>query len=122
MKEYVLSPIREYKDVRRKIAEDLVQYGDVIGNPGSGSDARITEARTELRSDAASLRGVRDEMPETVARVIPTISSQEDLETVEARLIRLSNMVQGTGIDAIDDVELANSDRKEVRGILNLKD
>lgn len=120
LKEYLISPIRGFRNTRLKISKDLVKYGDVIGNPGSAEVSRITEAKSNLRTDAAELHAIREELPRPIFHLPCILPSEEEIESAESSLIRLSNTVQGIGIDSIDDFELANSDRQEVREKLGL--
>lgn len=122
LKEYIVSPIRTYKNIRRKISKDLVKYGDVIGNPGSVANVRASEARTVFRDDAAELHSVRDSMPNAVLKLFLTMPEEDELEEAEDRLIRLSNIVQGSGVDRNDDVSTADDDRGKVREQLNLEE
>ncbi|AAG20153.1 hypothetical protein [Halobacterium salinarum] len=120
LNEYLISPIRGFRNTRLKISKDLVKYGDVIGNPGSPEVSQISEAKTELRTDAAKLHAIRDELPRPIFHLPYILPSEEEIESAEKSLIRLSNTVQGIDIDSKDDVELANSDRQEVRDGLGL--
>lgn len=122
LQEYVVSPIRSYKDIRRKISKDLVKYGDVISNPGSGTDVRVSEARTELRDDAAELHSVWDSMPTIVLKGVATIPSQDEMEAAEECLIRLSNIVPGIENAEINEVNMALEDQQEIRKKLGLED
>lgn len=44
LKVFVIDPIREYRAIRKNISRDLVDYANLIANPGSGKQARIDEA------------------------------------------------------------------------------
>lgn len=93
-KKTVIDPIREYRRIRKEISKDLVNYANVISNPGSSKQDRIDEARKILRGDASELKSVVDDIPMydlwAALRLVP---SRGDVEEAKKNLIGLSNSV-----------------------------
>lgn len=114
LKDFIVRPLRGYRQVRKKIAKDLIKYGHLITSPGGGAKNRMDEARYELRDDAAELRAVMEDLPGYVLWSLFWVPSPSTLERVEGRLIRLSNSIE-TG-DPIQNHE----DREKVKELLNI--
>ena len=93
LKDFVGRPLREYRQIRKKIAKDLIKYSNLITSPGSGTQDRMNEAQYELRDDAAELRAVMEDLPVYALWSLFWVPSPSTLEQVEDRLIRLSNSI-----------------------------
>jgi hypothetical protein len=111
---YILRPIRDYRQARKKIAKDLIKYGHLISSPGSGYPDKMDEAKYELRDDAAELRATIEDIPGHRILSLFIVPSESTLQQVEGRLIRLSNSVHS------GDVSRNNRDRRKVRDLLHI--
>lgn len=93
-KKTVVDPIREYRTARKEISKDLVNYANVISNPGSSKQDRIDEARRALREDASELKSAVDDIPMydlwAALRLVPL---RDNVEVAKKNLIGLSNSV-----------------------------
>ncbi|WP_254763373.1 hypothetical protein [Natrinema marinum] len=114
VKDFIVRPLRGYRQVRKKIAKDLIKYSHLISSPGAGKKSRIDEARYELRDDAAELRAVMEDLPGYVLWSLFWVPAPSTLERVEGHLIRLSNSVHSG--DPIRNDE----DREKVKELLNI--
>lgn len=114
LKDFVVRPLREYRQIRKKIAKDLIKYSHLITSPGSGTQDKMDEARYELRDDAAELRAVVEDLPGYVLWSLFWVPSPSTLERVEGRLIRLSNSIHSGDPIRNDD------DRKRVKQLLRI--
>lgn len=116
-KKLVIDPIREYREVRKKISQDLVNYANVITNPGSPNQSRIDEAHRVLRDDASKLKSVVDNIPSydlwAKLRFVP---SREDVVEAREKLIGLSNSVESG--DPLRNHEMV----QDVKSALGLED
>ena len=92
LKIFVIDSIREYRNVRKNISRDLVNYANLIANPGSGQSARVKEAETAFRNHASELKAAADDIPMyglwAKIRLIPP---REDVKEARKQLIGLSN-------------------------------
>lgn len=114
LKDFVVRPLREYRQIRKKIAKDLIKYSHLITSPGGGAQDKMDEARYELRDDAAELRAVIEDIPGYVLWSLFVVPSPSTLERVEGRLIRLSNSIHSG--DPIQNDE----DRRKVKRLLRI--
>lgn len=106
LRDYVARPLRDYRQIRKKIAKDLIMYSNLITSPGAGTQNKMDEASYELRSDAAELRAVIEDIPCYALWSLFWMPSSATLECVESRLIRLSNSIHsGEVIDNHNDRE-----------------
>jgi len=111
---FVVRPVREYREVRKKIAKDLIMYANLITSPGSGSQNKMDEASYEIRKDAAELRAVIEDIPFYYLWFLFRVPAPTTLESVEGRLIRLSNSIHSG--DTVKNQE----DKEEIKQLLNI--
>jgi hypothetical protein len=112
IKDHIVRPLREYREVRKKIAKDLIMYSNVITSPGAGSN--MDEAAYELRSDAAELRATMEDLPGYRFWSSFWIPKRKNLEQVEGRLIRLSNSIHS------GNSSKNHKDQQKIRELLNI--
>lgn len=114
LKDFVVRPLREYRQIRKKIAKDLIKYSHLITSPGGGTADKMDEARYELRDDAAELRAVMEDLPGYVLWSLFWVPSPSTLERVEGRLMRLSNSIHS------GDPSRNDEDRNRVKELLHI--
>lgn len=114
----VVEPIHDLSQLRGEIAEDLIFYSDVIGNPGSKSieKERIKQAEKTFREDASLVVAKMHMIPWyqlwSVFGLVPDCSNVEDAND---GLIFLSNsLMNGDPTDT-------DQKREEIRDALNLR-
>jgi len=91
-KRFIIEPIREYRDIRKQISRDLVDYANLIANPGIDDSQRIQEAEKAFRSNASDLKAAADDIPVyslwSKFRIVPP---REEVDEAKQQLIGLSN-------------------------------
>lgn len=96
---FVVAPIREFRDIRKQISRDLVDYANLIANPGSGDSQRIKEAEKALRGDASDLKGATDDIPMySLWAKFGIIPVREEVNQARQRLIGLSNSLDQSNV------------------------
>lgn len=91
-KKFIVDPIREYRDIRKQISRDLVDYANLIANPGSGDSHRTKEAEKALRGDASDLKAAADDIPVySLWAKFGIIPLREEVNEAKQKLIGLSN-------------------------------
>lgn len=114
-KKFIIDPIREYRDIRKQISRDLVDYANLIANPGSGNPQRIQEAENAFRSHASELKAAVDDI--LVYRLwvkLRFVPAREEVDEAKQQLIGLSNCLdQG-------DVVWNDEMRKKLKTIMGL--
>lgn len=115
LKIFVIDPIREYRNVRKNISRDLVDYANLIANPGSGDPARIDEAETAFRDHASDLKAAADDVPLYSLWVkIRLIPPREEVSEARKQLIGLSNSIERGNVIWNDEM------RKKLKTIMGL--
>ncbi|NHN60447.1 MULTISPECIES: hypothetical protein [Halorussus] len=102
-KVFIVDPIREYRQVRRDVSQDLVDYANLIANPGSGESDRIDEAEEAFRSHASKLKAAIDDIPMYGAR-LGLVPPREDVLEAKRQLIGLSNSLQRGRVEWNDEM------------------
>ncbi|WP_227130946.1 hypothetical protein [Halorubellus salinus] len=104
-KVFIVDPIREYRQVRRDVSQDLVDYANVIANPGSGESNRIDEAEDAFRGHASKLKAAIDDIPMyglwARLRLVPP---RGDVLEAKRQLIGLSNSLQRGRVEWNDEM------------------
>ena len=94
-KVFIVDPIREYRQVRRDVSRDLVDYGNLIANPGSGESDRIDEAEEIFRGHASDLKAAIDDIPlYGIWARLRLVAPRDDALEAKRQLVGLSNPLQ----------------------------
>jgi len=94
-KVFIVDPIREYRQVRRNVSRDLVDYGNLIANPGSGESDRIDEAEATFRGHASELKAAIDDIPlYGIWARLRLVPPRDDALEAKRQLVGLSNSLQ----------------------------
>ena len=98
--EFVLKPLQEYKELKSKIAYNLVYYANIFHNPADLKKELCDEASRELRKNAAELKAFSIKKPWYIG------PKSKSMQLTASYLIGLSNSVNLT--------ELATEDLKDI--------
>lgn len=114
-KKFIIEPIREYRDIRKGISRDLVDYANLIAHPGSGDPQRIQQVEEAFRSNASDLKAAADDIPLYRLRSgLGIVPPKEKVNEAKQQLIGLSNFLnQG-------NVVWNDKTRKELKSIMGL--
>jgi hypothetical protein len=114
-KVFIVDPIREYRQVRRNVSRDLVDYGNLIANPGSGESDRIDEAEATFRGHASELKAAIDDIPlYGIWARLRLVPPRDDALEAKRQLVGLSNSLQQGRVEWNDEM------RNKLQGLLGL--
>lgn len=121
LKEVWLSPLQEYKKLKAKTSQMLIQYANLYSNPATlskGNNEHYDKASDEMRILASELSAFTEIMP----FIHIGIPKAKDIAEASKNLIGISNSFYTTNVDGIETrIEHAHKYRDEVKRYLKLR-
>lgn len=110
--EYCIKPVQEFKNIKSKIAFDMVYYKNIIHTPDGLEESKCDKAITELRKDSAELIAF------SIRKPIAFFPLSNAMQDCASKLIGLSNSINES---ENFDIDFIIENEKAIKKFIKIK-